>query len=56
MSTTNSGVFTRREQTAANRGRRTPSVLREPVTPVEHAMDIAIGAEGKPWEEEKETA
>ena len=29
--------------------RRTHSVIRAPVNSIEHAMDIAIGAEGKPW-------
>lgn len=32
---------------------RTHSVIREPVNSIEHAMDIAIGAEGKPWVERK---
>jgi hypothetical protein len=44
------------QSTAANHSRRTHSVVREPVTSIEHAMDIAIGAEGEPWDEEKEAA
>lgn len=31
--------------------RRTHSVIRAPVNSIERAMDIAIGAEGKPWVE-----
>ncbi len=27
--------------------------LRAKATSIEHAMDIAIGAEGKPWDEEE---
>lgn len=33
------------------RSERTHSPIRKPVTSIEHAMDIAIGAEGKPWVE-----
>ncbi len=36
--------------------RRTHSIIRESVTSIEHAMDIAIGAEGESWDEEKEAA
>ncbi len=36
--------------------RHTLSVVRERVNPIEHAMDIAIGDEGEPWDEEKEAA
>jgi hypothetical protein len=36
--------------------RRTHSDIREPVTSIEHAMDIAIGDEGKPWVERRKAA
>ena len=35
---------------------RTHPAIREPVTSIEHAMDIAIGAEGKPWVERRKAA
>jgi hypothetical protein len=41
---------------SAQNERRSQSVVREPVNSVEHAMDIALGAEGKPWVERKRTA
>lgn len=36
--------------------RRTRSLAQEPPGPVEDAMDVAIGGEGKPWVERRKTA
>ena len=41
------------EQESKAASRRTHPAIREPVTSIEHAMDIAIGAEGEPWDEEE---
>jgi hypothetical protein len=41
---------------SARRTERTHSEVSVPVTSIEHGMDIAIGAEGNPWDEEKEAA
>lgn len=52
--------FSQEQQSrAANcsvRSRSTLSIVREPVNSIEHAMDVAIGAEGEPWDEKKEAA
>ncbi len=44
-----------REQPSKAESRRT-HLIREPVTSIEHAMDIAIGDEGEPWNEWKKAA
>jgi hypothetical protein len=36
--------------------RRTHPVVREPLNPIEDAMDVAIGGEGKPWVERRKAA
>ncbi len=41
---------------SAQSERRTHPDIREPVTSIEHAMDIAIGDEGKPWIERRKAA
>jgi hypothetical protein len=52
--------FRKQHSNAANPSvqieRRTQSATREPVDPIEDAMDIAIGGEGKPWVERRKAA
>jgi hypothetical protein len=49
-----------RQSKAENRSvqieRRTHSLVGEPLDPIEDAMDVAIGGEGKPWVERRKAA
>lgn len=36
--------------------RRTHSLVQEPLDPIEDAMDVAIGGDGKPWVERRRRA